>query len=108
MRGYQPSETPEGATYYGADLAHDVVALVRSLGASRATLLGHDWGAHATYSAALLAPEMFDRIVPRAKDGNDQKVPLLNLTGYDAWESRSNSVSSPEVRAGYSRITIVQ
>lgn len=27
-----------------------------------------------------------DRKDPRNKDGNDQKVPLLNLTGYDAWE----------------------
>ncbi|MEW6643651.1 MAG: site-specific integrase [Pseudomonadota bacterium] len=27
-----------------------------------------------------------DRKDPREKDGNDQKVPLLNLTGYDAWE----------------------
>jgi integrase len=27
-----------------------------------------------------------DRKDPRHKDGNDQKVPLLNLTGYDAWE----------------------
>src|SRR5205085_10644144 len=23
---------------------------------------------------------------PRNKEGNDQRVPLLNLTGYDAWE----------------------
>ncbi len=27
-----------------------------------------------------------DRKDPRNKDGNDQKVPFLNLTGYDAWE----------------------
>jgi integrase len=27
-----------------------------------------------------------DRKDPRVKDGNDQKVPLLNLTGYVAWE----------------------
>ena len=27
-----------------------------------------------------------DRKDPRHKDGNDQKVPLLSLTGYDAWE----------------------
>jgi len=27
-----------------------------------------------------------DRKDPRNKEGNDQKVPLLNLTGYDAWE----------------------
>ena len=26
-----------------------------------------------------------DRKDPRHKDGNDQKVPLLNLTGFDAW-----------------------
>ena len=32
----------------------------------RATLLGHDWGAHAAYGAAVLAPEMFDRIVTLA------------------------------------------
>ncbi|MGY2805347.1 tyrosine-type recombinase/integrase [Bradyrhizobium sp. USDA 4506] len=29
---------------------------------------------------------IIDRKDPRKKDGNDQKVPLLNLTGYDAWE----------------------
>lgn len=27
-----------------------------------------------------------DRKDPRRKDGNHQKVPLLNLTGYDAWD----------------------
>ena len=27
-----------------------------------------------------------DRKDPRQKDGNHQKVPLVNLTGYDAWE----------------------
>lgn len=27
-----------------------------------------------------------DRKDPRHKDGNDQKVPLLNLTGFDAWQ----------------------
>jgi integrase len=27
-----------------------------------------------------------DRKDPRKKDGNHQKVPLLNMTGYDAWE----------------------
>src|SRR5205085_10195869 len=52
-----------------------------------------------------------DRKDPRAKDGNDQKVPLLNLTGYDAWEigrSCSNSALSPEVGDASSRITTVQ
>ena len=27
-----------------------------------------------------------DRKDPRQKDGNHQKVPLVDLTGYDAWE----------------------
>ena len=27
-----------------------------------------------------------DRKDPRHKDGNDQRVPLVDLTGYDAWE----------------------
>ncbi|MBZ0260421.1 MAG: site-specific integrase [Hyphomicrobiales bacterium] len=27
-----------------------------------------------------------DRKDPRKKDGNNQRVPMLNLTGYDAWE----------------------
>ena len=63
MRGYAPTETPKDATFFTADLAHDVVELVKSLGATRATLLGHDWGAHAAYGAAVLAPDMFDHIV---------------------------------------------
>ncbi|MFB9262076.1 alpha/beta fold hydrolase [Bradyrhizobium erythrophlei] len=66
MRGYAPTQLAEDATFYTADLAHDVVELLRSFGATRATLLGHDWGAHAAYGAAVLAPEMFDRIVTLA------------------------------------------
>ncbi len=66
MRGYAPTISPKGATFYTADLAHDVVETVKALGADRATLLGHDWGAHAAYGAAVLAPEMFDRVVTLA------------------------------------------
>ncbi|MBS0521496.1 MAG: alpha/beta hydrolase [Proteobacteria bacterium] len=66
MRGYAPTVTPANATFHIADLAHDVVEFVKAMGAARATLLGHDWGAHAAYGAALLAPEMFDCIVTLA------------------------------------------
>jgi len=66
MRGYPPTGSPQAATFYTADLALDVVELVKALGVGRATLLGHDWGAHAAYGAAVLAPEMFDRIVTLA------------------------------------------
>ncbi len=66
MRGYPPTETTAGASFHAADLAHDVVELVRALGASRAILVGHDWGAQAAYSAALLSPGTFERIVTLA------------------------------------------
>jgi integrase len=42
-----------------------------------------------------------DRKDPRNKDGNDQKVPLLNLTGYDAWEV---VLQQRIVTRGYGRI----
>lgn len=66
MRGYPPTVTPENATYYTADLAQDVIELTKALGARSATLLGHDWGAHAAYCAAVLAPDLFDRLVTLA------------------------------------------
>lgn len=66
MCGYEPTETTTDATFYSADLAHDVVELVRALGAKRATLLGHDWGAYAAYAAAVLAPDLYDCIVTLA------------------------------------------
>jgi integrase len=48
-----------------------------------------------------------DRKDPRHKEGNDQKVPLLNLTGYDAWEVEGTLANSvvmiePAVCFGYS------
>lgn len=42
-----------------------------------------------------------DRKDPRNKDGNDQKVPLLNLAGYDAWEI---VLQQRIVTRGYGRI----
>jgi hypothetical protein len=42
-----------------------------------------------------------DRKDPRNKAGNDQKVPLLNLTGYHAWEV---VLQQRIVTRGYGRI----
>lgn len=63
MRGYAPTRAPAQSSYRVSDLANDVVSLTRALGAHKATLLGHDWGAQAAYAAALLAPELYERIV---------------------------------------------
>jgi pimeloyl-ACP methyl ester carboxylesterase len=57
-----PTPAPDGR-YQSVLLAQDAVALIAALGAERAFLVGHDWGAAATYGAAALAPERIERIV---------------------------------------------
>lgn len=58
MRGYAPTEastTPTDAVVLG----RDVIGWLDALGEDRAIIIGHDWGAIATYAATLLAPERF-------------------------------------------------
>lgn len=57
MRGYAPNPLPTPANFQTATLALDVVGLIDALGDGPAVLVGHDWGAHAAYGAAVLAPE---------------------------------------------------
>lgn len=63
MRGYAPTTAAPDGRYQSVLLAQDAVALITALGAERAFLVGHDWGAQATYGAAVLAPERIERIV---------------------------------------------
>lgn len=63
MRGYAPTTAPPDGRYQSVLLAQDAVALITALGAERACLVGHDWGAQATYGAATLAPARVARIV---------------------------------------------
>lgn len=77
MRGYAPSGVPDmtGLDGMGLFLAlgADANGLHQALGGdARAVLIGHDWGAVATYSAALQAPELWRRCVTLA-------VPPLQL-----------------------------
>jgi pimeloyl-ACP methyl ester carboxylesterase len=54
MRGYAPSAVPADGRYQTAMLALDALELRRALGGdSRAVLVGHDWGATATWIAAV-------------------------------------------------------
>lgn len=63
LRGYPPSEVVPGP-YQIAALALDAVALADELSPDRpAYLVGHDWGAHAVYGAATLAPDRWERLV---------------------------------------------
>jgi pimeloyl-ACP methyl ester carboxylesterase len=66
LRGYAPSTIPAGDEYRVPQLGGDVVALIDALGADRAVLIGHDWGASAAYAAANLAPDRVARLVTLA------------------------------------------
>jgi pimeloyl-ACP methyl ester carboxylesterase len=66
MRGYAPTRRPADGRFDGAALAEDVIALLDALDAERAVVFGHDWGAVATYFAALLAPARMTKIVTAA------------------------------------------
>jgi pimeloyl-ACP methyl ester carboxylesterase len=63
MRGYAPTSLPADGRYDGMALGEDVLALLDALGADDAIVFGHDWGAAATYFAALLAPQRIRKIV---------------------------------------------
>ena len=59
LRGYEPSSQPADRDYTAEALVADVVAFLDQLGAAKAHLVGHDWGAVITFAAGALAPERF-------------------------------------------------
>lgn len=67
LRGFAPSAVPEDGRYQTGALAKDAVAVHDALGGDeRAVIVGHDWGAMATYGAASLAPARWRRVVTAA------------------------------------------
>ncbi|MCW3040618.1 MAG: alpha/beta hydrolase [Solirubrobacterales bacterium] len=63
-RGYAPTDLAPDGSYRIADLAQDLLGLHEALGGDeRAVLVGHDWGAVATYGVAAVAPTRFRRLV---------------------------------------------
>ncbi|MCW2613969.1 MAG: alpha/beta hydrolase [Frankiales bacterium] len=63
-RGYGPSDLAPDDSYLATDLARDVLGLHRALGGDeRAVLIGHDWGAVATYAVTAVEPGRFRRYV---------------------------------------------
>ncbi|MDC0745770.1 alpha/beta fold hydrolase [Polyangium mundeleinium] len=64
MRGYGSSDKPEGIEPYGTQhLAADIAGLIRALGAPRASVVGHDWGAAVAWCFAMAHPELLERLV---------------------------------------------
>ena len=67
LRGYAPSAVPADGRYQTAALALDASALHDVLGGDeRAVIVGHDWGAMATYVAANHEPDRWRRVVTMA------------------------------------------
>jgi pimeloyl-ACP methyl ester carboxylesterase len=58
MRGYGRSPAPEQVEAYDiAELCGDVLKLLDDIGAERAAIVGHDWGATVAWHFALMHPE---------------------------------------------------
>jgi pimeloyl-ACP methyl ester carboxylesterase len=63
MRGYGESSKPEDPAVY--TIFHsigDLVGILAELGIERATLVGHDFGATVSWSAAMMRPDLFDAV----------------------------------------------
>ncbi|MGL5829844.1 MAG: alpha/beta fold hydrolase, partial [Angustibacter sp.] len=63
LRGFGASDKPPRG-YDTATLAADVAAVIRSLGAEQAVIIGHDWGAWIAWSMPTLEPECTRAIIP--------------------------------------------
>lgn len=64
MRGYGQTERPQEIEKYTLlHLVGDMVAVLDALGADKAAIVGHDWGAPVAWNAALLRPDRFRGVV---------------------------------------------
>jgi pimeloyl-ACP methyl ester carboxylesterase len=64
MRGYGGTDRPvEIEKYTLLHLVGDMVGLLDALGAERAVIAGHDWGAPVAWHAALLRPDRFRGVI---------------------------------------------
>jgi pimeloyl-ACP methyl ester carboxylesterase len=61
MRGYPPTDPAPDGAYDMATLGADVIALADALGGDPAYVIGHDWGAVATYGAIATEPDVIKR-----------------------------------------------
>ncbi len=60
MRGYGQTERPEAVEAYTLfHLVGDMVGVLDALGAERAVVVGHDWGAPVAWHCALFRPDRF-------------------------------------------------
>ncbi|MBC7928869.1 MAG: alpha/beta hydrolase [Bryobacteraceae bacterium] len=64
LRGYNLSDKPKGIESYDMKLlVSDVLAVIRSNGASQAVVVGHDWGGAIAWNVAMFAPDAVERLI---------------------------------------------
>ena len=86
QRGYNRSDQPEGVqNYIVPKLVGDVAAVLKDVGAEKATILGHDWGGMVAWSFAMANPEKAERLIiltlphPRAHERAFVLAPLAEI-----------------------------
>ena len=63
MRGYGGSDAPQAVDAYTIQkVTGDLNAIIDDVGADKATIVGHDWGAIVSWHAVLLHPERYNGI----------------------------------------------
>ncbi|HEY3998470.1 MAG TPA: alpha/beta fold hydrolase [Candidatus Xenobia bacterium] len=63
LRGYPPTSLAPDGDYSILSVGQDVLALIEALGSTHAVVVGHDWGAMATYAAASIRPQAVRKMV---------------------------------------------
>lgn len=90
MRGYGQTDKPDDLRAY-TQLHHvgDMVGVLDALGASTATIVGHDWGAPVAWNAAVLRPDRFTAIaalsVPWAARAPMPPTSMMKMMFGDQW-----------------------
>lgn len=82
MRGYGASDKPANVEDYDVKhLANDITGLIDALGEKQAILIGHDWGAIATWNAVLLHPDRFKAMIAMSvpNGGRAAAAPLAGM-----------------------------
>lgn len=59
MRGYEPSTVFPDSEYTQTKIAGDIIEMAKLSNGAPVHLVGHDWGAVASYRAAVMAPDLF-------------------------------------------------
>lgn len=64
MRGYGDSDKPTAVEAYGlGELTADIKGLIEAFGASKAHVVGHDWGGAVAWTFPMIYPDYTDKLV---------------------------------------------